>query len=93
MAKRAQARLPDDATFEEILEGLRGIVEDLEEGDLPLERSLEVFEEGIRLSRLGARRLDAAEKRIEELLHTEDEKQEDAGLQPATAPLEVPDSR
>ncbi|MBI2892925.1 MAG: exodeoxyribonuclease VII small subunit [Deltaproteobacteria bacterium] len=93
MTTRSQAQLPDDATFEQILDGLRSIVEHLEEGDLPLERSLEVFEEGIRLSRLGARRLDAAEKRIEELLQAEDAQTQDAAREPETVPLEVPGSR
>jgi len=40
----------------------------LEKGDLPLEESLRVFEEGVRLTRAGQRRLDAAEKRVEQLV-------------------------
>jgi exodeoxyribonuclease VII small subunit len=63
----------DDASFEQILERLRGVVKELEDGDLPLEKSLAVFEEGVRLSRLGQRRLDAAETRVEELLADGDE--------------------
>ena len=43
-----------ETPFEEILEKLEGVVARLEEGDLPLEQSLAVFEEGIRLSRLRA---------------------------------------
>ncbi|MBX3271280.1 MAG: exodeoxyribonuclease VII small subunit [Sandaracinaceae bacterium] len=54
--------------FEEILARLTQVVERLEAGDLPLEDSLAVFEEGIQLSRLGSRRLDAAEAKVEELL-------------------------
>lgn len=41
---------------------------ELERGDLPLERSLALFEEGVRLAREGGSRLDAAEARVEELL-------------------------
>ena len=40
----------------------------IEDGDLPLEQSLALFEEGVALSRAGSARLDAAERRIEELL-------------------------
>lgn len=58
--------------FEEILNKLRDIVEGLEQGDLPLEESLSRFEEGIKLSRLAARRLQAAERRVEALLVEEE---------------------
>lgn len=77
----------EEATFEKILERLRTIVEQLEDGELPLEKSLELFEEGIRLSRLGAGRLDAAEKRIEELLAGDD-----ASGEPRRAAIEPPGS-
>lgn len=77
----------EEASFEQILERLRVIVDTLEDGELPLEKSLELFEEGIRLSRLGAGRLDAAEKRIEELLASDD-----AQGEPRRAPLEPPGS-
>lgn len=59
---------PSDPSFEQILSRLQQVVERLESGELPLEESLAVFEEGIRLSRLGARRLDEAEQRVEALL-------------------------
>jgi exodeoxyribonuclease VII small subunit len=62
----------DELSFEEILSRLQQIVEELEKGDTPLEESLITFEEGVRLSRLGARRLDEAERRIELLLSKED---------------------
>lgn len=55
-------------SFEESTRRLAKIVAELEGGDLPLERSLELFEEGIRLSRSAQERLDRAEKRVEELL-------------------------
>lgn len=55
-------------TFEASLEALELIVHQLEDGDLPLERSLELFEEGIRLSRECQERLSQAERRIEILL-------------------------
>ena len=55
-------------TFETSLEALEQIVRQLEGGDLPLEKSLELFEQGIRLSRECQERLSQAERRIEILL-------------------------
>jgi exodeoxyribonuclease VII small subunit len=55
-------------TFEASLEALEEIVQQLEGGDLPLEKSLELFEDGIRLSRQCQERLNQAERRIEILL-------------------------
>jgi exodeoxyribonuclease VII small subunit len=54
--------------FEEALNKLEKIVSKLEKGDIPLEESLKLFEEGIRLSRLCSQKLDEAEKRVEVLL-------------------------
>ncbi len=55
-------------SFETSLEALEQIVQGLEDGDLPLEKSLELFEQGIRLSRECQERLSQAERRIEVLL-------------------------
>lgn len=55
-------------SFEASLEALEQIVRQLESGDLPLEKSLELFEQGIRLSRECQDRLSQAERRIEILL-------------------------
>ena len=55
-------------SFEASLEALEQIVHELESGDLPLEKSLELFEDGIRLSRQCQERLSQAERRIEVLL-------------------------
>jgi exodeoxyribonuclease VII small subunit len=55
-------------SFEASLEALEQIVHELEGGDLPLEKSLELFEAGIRLSRQCQERLNQAERRIEVLL-------------------------
>lgn len=55
-------------SFEASLEALEHIVHQLEDGDLPLEKSLELFEDGIRLSRQCQERLSQAERRIEILL-------------------------
>lgn len=60
-------------SFEADLARLTAIVEHLEGGELPLEESLRLFEEGVRLSRAAQARLDAAEKRVEELLGIDDD--------------------
>jgi exodeoxyribonuclease VII small subunit len=54
--------------FEEILARLQCVVDELEQGDLTLEKALETFEQGIKLARIGSGRLDEAERRVEILL-------------------------
>jgi len=54
--------------FEESLQRLEGIVKEMERGDLPLEQSLRLFEEGISLSASCRKELEAAEGRVEILL-------------------------
>ena len=68
-------------TFESSLEALEQIVRELERGDLPLEKSLELFEQGIRLSRECQERLSQAERRIEVLVR-------DNQGRPAVAPFD-----
>ena len=55
-------------TFESSLEELERIVRELEQGELPLEKSLELFEQGVKLSRECQDRLNQAERRIEILM-------------------------
>jgi exodeoxyribonuclease VII small subunit len=59
--------------FEEALEKLEEIVCRMEAGDMTLEESLKAFEEGIKLSRLCAKKLDEAERRVDLLLRQGDE--------------------
>jgi len=56
------------AKFEEQLKGLEMIVDKLEKGDLPLEESIKLFEEGVKLSEACKQELEAAEGRVEILL-------------------------
>ena len=60
--------IEENAPFEKVITGLEDVVARLEAGDLSLEDSLCAFEEGVRLSRLGSARLDAAEQRVDVLL-------------------------
>jgi exodeoxyribonuclease VII small subunit len=65
---------PPELSFEAGLERLEKIVKELEQGDLPLERALELFEEGVQLSAVCRRKLEEAENRVEILLKKSDGK-------------------
>jgi len=58
-------------TFEKALQQLEEIVDDLESEDLPLEKALKKFEEGIQLSKFCSAKLDETEKKITRLLQDE----------------------
>jgi exodeoxyribonuclease VII small subunit len=60
------------ATFEESLKKLETIVDQLEKGDLPLEQSLQLFEEGVGLSAVCKQELDAAEGKVQTLIKQRD---------------------
>ena len=60
-----QMKATEPQNFETSLEDLERIVRELERGDLPLEKSLELFEQGVKLSRACQERLNEAERRIE----------------------------
>lgn len=72
----ADAGEPADATapvsFEHALGRLEETVARLEEGEMPLEEALELFETGVKLSRDCSARLDDAERRIEILVADRD---------------------
>jgi exodeoxyribonuclease VII small subunit len=69
--------------FEDAVTRMGKIVESLESGELSLDESLKLFEEGIKLARAAQEKLDHAEKRIEELLSV------DAQGNTKTAPFET----
>ena len=54
--------------FEQAMEQLEHIVAKLESGDVPLEEAIELFQEGMRLSRLCSQKLESVERKIEMLL-------------------------
>ena len=60
--------------FEKAILRLEKIVEDLETGELDIDKSLEIFEEGIKMSRVCSKKLSEAEAKIEKL--TRDQKGE-----------------
>ena len=55
-------------TFEQSLSALEKIVDELESGDLPLEKALKKFDEGMALSRQCSRMLDETEKKVTQLV-------------------------
>ncbi|MGO9688896.1 MAG: exodeoxyribonuclease VII small subunit [Syntrophobacteraceae bacterium] len=58
--------------FEAALTRLEEIVQELEKGDIPLDQSLKLFEEGIKLSRICNKRLEEAERKVEILIKDKD---------------------
>ena len=62
------APAPASEKYEDIVARLAKVVERLEGGGLSLEESIAAFEEGIRLARAGAQRLEEAERKVEVLL-------------------------
>ncbi|HEY8528287.1 MAG TPA: exodeoxyribonuclease VII small subunit [Paenibacillaceae bacterium] len=67
----AAARELEELSFEKAMERLETIVSRLESGDVPLETAIELYQEGMALSRLCGRKLEEAERRIEMLLEDE----------------------
>ena len=66
----APADVPDDRPFEEQLDELDAIVAALEEGKLPLDEALTLYERGMRLAQACQRRLDGAALRVSRLRAT-----------------------
>ncbi|HYH06896.1 MAG TPA: exodeoxyribonuclease VII small subunit [Thermoanaerobaculia bacterium] len=75
------AARPRSNDFEKAFQNLEKIVQRLETEDMPLDESLQLFEEGIKLSRFCHQRLEEVEKKIELILA-------DAKGQPVTEPFE-----
>ena len=60
--------------FEKAIQRLEKIVDDLEKGEMDIDKSLKIFEEGIKMSRVCSKKLNEAEAKIEKL--TKDQKGE-----------------
>ena len=65
-----------EVNFEDIMIKLEEITTKLEKDNLNLDESVELFEEGMKLSKLANEKLESAEKRITVLLDTENLKEE-----------------
>ncbi len=81
----------NEPTFEQALAQLEQIVQKLERGELPLEESLRLYEDGVRLSRLCHGKLEEAEGRIAVLVKdARGEAARDREGRPVTQPLAEP---
>ncbi|GGD70048.1 exodeoxyribonuclease VII small subunit [Paenibacillus nasutitermitis] len=67
MSKEAQ----QEVSFEEAMERLEVIVSQLENGDVPLEQAIDLFQEGMKISQLCGAKLEQVEKKIEVLIESE----------------------
>ncbi len=79
MATAAEQQPPE---FEQALAELESLVGRLEQGDLPLEEALRVFERGVQLTRQCQNALKAAQQRVEMLTQRDGQ----AEIEPFTAP-------
>ena len=59
--------IEDEISFEEALKNLEDIVEELNNGDLELEKAITAYEKGIKLKSICEKRLKNAEQRIEKI--------------------------
>ena len=59
---------PVETSYDVLVARLEKVVEALEDGQLPLEASVEKFAEGVQLARDASRKLDEAERRVEQLV-------------------------
>ncbi|WP_314585272.1 exodeoxyribonuclease VII small subunit [Paenibacillus terrigena] len=66
MAKKVEKEAP--VSFEEAIQKLELIVEELESGDVPLEKAIELFQEGMMMSQLCGQKLEQVERKIEALV-------------------------
>lgn len=74
-----------EMSFENAMKKIESIVDELEQGDLPLEESLKRFEEAVKLARVCHKKLESAEKKINKLIKTGGDKFE---LEPFEEPEE-----
>lgn len=65
-----------EPTFEEAMQKLEGIVQKLEQGDVPLEEAIAMFQEGMTLSNDCHKRLKQVENKMTEVLHENGERTE-----------------
>jgi exodeoxyribonuclease VII small subunit len=64
----------EEISFEKAMEELEVIVEKLEEGDVPLEKAISLYQEGMKLSNACHDKLKNVEKQLDEILHEDGER-------------------
>jgi exodeoxyribonuclease VII small subunit len=82
VGKKTCSERCEPKSFEKAMKKLEEIVHQLEEGELSLEESLKIFEEGINLSKFLTRKLSEAEAKVQKLIKTQEGKYK-------TEPLEM----
>jgi exodeoxyribonuclease VII small subunit len=80
------AQAAGDESYDAIVARLERVVGELESGQLTLEQSIEKFAEGVRLARDASRKLDDAERRVEQLVRSADGGDEVVALDPRPEP-------
>ena len=78
MPEKAPPATDGPLSFEAGLQQLETIVKEMESGELPLERALELFEKGMKLSEACRKQLEEAETRVEVLVRKGDKVQAEA---------------
>lgn len=64
-----------ELTFEEALDRLEMIIQKMEEGEVPLEKAMEYYAEGSRLSKLCHEKLQSADKQLKEIMNEKGERE------------------
>ncbi|KPK77048.1 MAG: hypothetical protein AMJ89_03110 [candidate division Zixibacteria bacterium SM23_73] len=68
---KSEKRVVKEKSFEKALKRLEEIVHQLEEGELSLEESLKIFQEGVNLSKFLTQKLAKAEAKVQKLIKTQ----------------------
>ena len=74
MFGKKEIKIMSNQTFEKAMNKLEKIVQELESTDLPLEKAIKKFEEGVQLSKFCSEKLDETEKRITILLKDQNDR-------------------
>lgn len=69
---KSEKKVAKEKSFESAMKRLEEIVHELEEGELSLEESLKIFEEGVNLSKFLTQKLTAAETKVQKLIKTQE---------------------
>ena len=63
----------DDISFEEAMEKLENIVSKLEEGDVPLEKAINYYQDGMKLSKICSDKLENAQEKMTQIMNEQGE--------------------
>ncbi len=67
--------MSEEISFEEAMKQLEEIVDKLEEGDVPLEKAINYYQEGMKLSKLCSDKLESVEAQMEQIVNEQGEAQ------------------